>query len=541
MNDPIRLVAQLLNKRYNLPADRQGFKISQKYYNFGLAALVFIVSGWGLGLPAGQAAETASITGTVRGEYEAQTVMLVYNENIEDMVLQRTAIAELDKEGKFFIQVALEHPYAAFLRFEMVDYPVFLRQESQLEVELDALSGKLNILGGEGGDDARAYQHIRKYFPRLDYPLQWTLDQKEKNSGLTPNQLVPLAEKRQRQQSVHLNKMQEKLQLSEAYLRYEKNNIFYGTAMAKYAYHKHYAQEKQEAYGENWKTAHHDYLDSMLVAYPVISPFGYALACHNFTQYLQAFMAFNYIKFLQSGNIISELDRELAARWEIVEKVFPTNLRDYGRLTLITRKYFNDSQTYDYLDKETFTEYMKKFKEISDNAFYKRLLDYEYRARYNPEALKDVTDSPYGLVKYRSIETKRRSTETLDHFLKQNRGKVVMIEFWESACQPAITEMPKAQQFIKEYADKDIAFLMVSLDREKYKWLRVLRQYPIPESYQHRVPSGTASALAKRYGVIRLPRYLLFNKQGVLVYENAPGFTETSALKQQIDSLLQSP
>ena len=34
------LVAQLLSLCYNLSADRQRFKVSQKYHNFGLVALV---------------------------------------------------------------------------------------------------------------------------------------------------------------------------------------------------------------------------------------------------------------------------------------------------------------------------------------------------------------------------------------------------------------------------------------------------------------------------------------------------------------------
>ena len=36
----LSLVAQLLSLCYNLPADRQCFKVSQNYHNFGLVALV---------------------------------------------------------------------------------------------------------------------------------------------------------------------------------------------------------------------------------------------------------------------------------------------------------------------------------------------------------------------------------------------------------------------------------------------------------------------------------------------------------------------
>lgn len=483
-----------------------------------------------------QAAEPL-ITGKIESG-TATKVLLIYNENVSDLVFQQTKEAAVDKEGAFSLAVNLRHAYAAVLRYEKIDYPIFVRPGSHLNVRIDAAAGTLSILDGDGADDAKAYQHIRKYFPRLDYPLQWTLDQQAKDSTLTPATLYPRLEERQRQLFAHFNQMQAKLKLSEAYTRYEKNNIFYGTAIAKYAYLGHYQQQKAT---EGQEQTHALQMDSLLVPYPIISPFGYALNCRNFTQYLAAFLEYNYATYVRQGKVIEGLKNELSTRWEVVGNTFPTNLRDYGFLTLVVGKYFNDSQTYDYLDKETFNEYMKKFRELSDNADFEQILSYEYLARYNPEALKGVTDSPYGLIQYRSLEAKRTTTQTFDHFLQTHKGNVIFVEFWESACQPAVVALPEAARLISEFDKEKVVFLFISLDREKFKWQRTLRQNPLPDSYQYHIPQGTRSALAQRYGVIRLPRHLLFSKSGELIESEAPGFDQADALRTRLRELLQTP
>ncbi len=482
-------------------------------------------------------AEKAVVSGVVT-KGDADLILLIYNENVPNLVFQHTKKALLDEEGAFTIEVGLPHAFPASLRYEGIDYPIFMRSNSQVKVEINALQGTFEIIGGVGSDDAKAYQFMRENFPRLDYPLQWTLDQQVKNPAIQPSEIEEKAGLRQRQQSLLLNRLQNNLKLSKSYVTYEKNTIFYGTAYAKYSFLKHFARQNPVQYGEAWKSVHHTYLDSLKQVYPIESPFENALDTRNYTQYLQAFLDYHYETYPKPKAGAAKVF-EWDTRWMLAQRHFPASLQDYVLFTVVTDKYFNNSEEYDYLPKELFDTYVQNFKDFSSNEKYEKLLDYERKARYTPAALKGITDSPNGLVEFNTVKVKRTSLETFKQFLKDHKGKVIFVEFWSTKATPALEELPTAQEFIESYRGKDIEFLFIALDDDDFKWREILRRYPLGQSYQLIVPGGIRSTLARNYGVIRLPRYLLIDKRGNLILEEAPSFLEFGQLKPQIDELLE--
>lgn len=46
------------------------------------------------------------------------------------------------------------------------------------------------------------------------------------------------------------------------------------------------------------------------------------------------------------------------------------------------------------------------------------------------------------------------------------RGKVLLLDFWATFCQPCIEKLPELQQMRKRFADKPVEFIAVSLDPE---------------------------------------------------------------------------
>lgn len=46
------------------------------------------------------------------------------------------------------------------------------------------------------------------------------------------------------------------------------------------------------------------------------------------------------------------------------------------------------------------------------------------------------------------------------------RGKVVVLNFWFTGCQPCIEEMPKLNELVDRFKDQDVVFLAPSLDNE---------------------------------------------------------------------------
>lgn len=95
--------------------------------------------------------------------------------------------------------------------------------------------------------------------------------------------------------------------------------------------------------------------------------------------------------------------------------------------------------------------------------------------------------------------------------LSSMRGKVVLLDFWSTACGPCIREMPTIQKMAEEYQD-DVIVWGVSLDqpdRDK-KWLALHQQkfptlsdsdYVVSDLYK--VPGIPATVLIDRKGKIR--------------------------------------
>jgi len=95
--------------------------------------------------------------------------------------------------------------------------------------------------------------------------------------------------------------------------------------------------------------------------------------------------------------------------------------------------------------------------------------------------------------------------------LSDYRGKVVLLNFWASWCDPCKTEIPWFVELQRTRASQGFAVIGVSLDKDGWKTVR-----PLLESgkVNYRVAIGD-DALAQKYGGIdSLPETLLIDREG---------------------------
>ena len=107
--------------------------------------------------------------------------------------------------------------------------------------------------------------------------------------------------------------------------------------------------------------------------------------------------------------------------------------------------------------------------------------------------------------------------------IKPYEGKVIYIDFWASWCAPCLRSMPEAKQLREEYKDKEIIFIYLAFNDEKPRWKVPESKHEISylsESYFITNSKTAQTIIDLKVGTI--PRYLLFNKKGELLHQNAP-------------------
>jgi peroxiredoxin len=118
--------------------------------------------------------------------------------------------------------------------------------------------------------------------------------------------------------------------------------------------------------------------------------------------------------------------------------------------------------------------------------------------------------------------------------LDELRGKVVLLNFWDTTCKPCRAEYPHLQKIQDEFKDKGLSVLMINLDEDK------TRVKPFAEKY-----GFTARVLLKdaniqnAYGVGAIPHTVIIDGSGVIRF-NEVGFTldTPEVFRAEIRSLL---
>ena len=122
------------------------------------------------------------------------------------------------------------------------------------------------------------------------------------------------------------------------------------------------------------------------------------------------------------------------------------------------------------------------------------------------------------------------TTDPLD--LASLRGKVVLVDFWASWCEPCRHSFPWLNEMHAKYADRGLVVIGVNVDRERADADRFLHDVPA----QFRIVYDSAGALATRYDLPGMPVSYVIGPSGQVVGRHV-GFR--NALRAQREAELQ--
>ena len=121
----------------------------------------------------------------------------------------------------------------------------------------------------------------------------------------------------------------------------------------------------------------------------------------------------------------------------------------------------------------------------------------------------------------------RTGTVSLDSL----RGKVVLVDFWASWCEPCRRSFPWLRTLHERYAARGLAIVAINLDKSREAAHEFLEQYPAPFLVAFD-PSGKT---AEAFRVSAMPSTYLIGPTGALLYSHA-GFDpkQTGAIETRI-------
>ena len=120
--------------------------------------------------------------------------------------------------------------------------------------------------------------------------------------------------------------------------------------------------------------------------------------------------------------------------------------------------------------------------------------------------------------------------------LEALKGKPLMIDFWASWCVPCRQEAPQLARLDKEYREKGVVFLGVTLWDSDSAARQFVERYGI----QYANGIDQQGTIAIDFGVTGIPEKYFFNREGRVIRKFI-GPVGEDKLREALDSLLASP
>lgn len=96
------------------------------------------------------------------------------------------------------------------------------------------------------------------------------------------------------------------------------------------------------------------------------------------------------------------------------------------------------------------------------------------------------------------------------------------MDFWASWCMPCRSQMKPAAQLREEYRGKDVAFVYLAVHDKEAEWQKAAQEEGLDKGESYFILNSKNSNLLNKLQVKLIPRYLLLDKNGKLVADNAP-------------------
>jgi len=118
------------------------------------------------------------------------------------------------------------------------------------------------------------------------------------------------------------------------------------------------------------------------------------------------------------------------------------------------------------------------------------------------------------------------------HSLNELKGKIVVLNFWFTACQPCIAEMPDLNELKKMYDPQKVVFLSITFNDAK-----TVKEFLLKQKFDYE-PLVDGGQVAKDYGVSSFPTHLVIDATGKITFIKSGGAQIKTLLANAINAAM---
>jgi len=170
--------------------------------------------------------------------------------------------------------------------------------------------------------------------------------------------------------------------------------------------------------------------------------------------------------------------------------------------------------------------YYNNFMALSTNDFHKKAITETF------EKLKRVLpgESSPSFVDYENFAGGKSS-------LQDFQGEYVYIDLWATWCKPCLEEMPALERLNREYREKGIKFVSISIDKRNdyQKWRKMVDDRQLGGT-QLIADKAWESDFVQSYEIKSIPRFILLDREGKIIDAKASR-PSSGKLEDQFKSL----
>ncbi len=157
-------------------------------------------------------------------------------------------------------------------------------------------------------------------------------------------------------------------------------------------------------------------------------------------------------------------------------------------------------------------EVLKKYNEQCSNEQFINVVKYEI-VKENGPILSTTRDN--------LLAVDGKTITTIDETISKHKGKLIVLDVWASWCIPCREETPSLIALKKQYQNKSIVFESISIDKDVKNWIKAGKEDSLHDN-SFLLLNFDKSLFKKTFKIDIIPRYLLIDKNGKMINDNAP-------------------